>query len=799
MSKTIKNSATCVDTICLSVQNDATHQADFYLGQSAVLDIKLVNATGADIALQGAKLDIFFLSLNVGLPGCRIDLPGWTFSAGAYSLTLKYSGAAAEWDQGDFNALQFQISGVQSSLTQATAGFFQVNFSDLSGQNLPGRLKTPLNLIAAPQPGNASLDLSLGLADGGIIYVSQPSGSLVTNRLVLNVINQGAQPLFSGTPGQQGQPQIAVSFVYGTTPGALAPDADKNAPQSGSAWDISGKVSAGQGNDWAVTNPSASGSATDPVWLLTPAPTNSRLIGTGDSAAVQFEFDQIISQTQPGVTLMYVQLSGFKKDDNTLYNDQLFVLPVTKENLPLPGLIRFSSEINEVEVHSSSQKVRIPLKWCMTGVSKINLHFHSDDMPGLNIQDKCISYLGVQPALQYGQYTLEFQGIANAGSLLVTCKAYNDANDCDTPLPQNSLSVLQFTVDLDFPPLVTAYTGEVQADGSLKLQWTTDGATSVMLKGTGMIYGPNVGTTIDNPEFPLLNNDYYSLVAKGPRKDSAACLFKFPKFGSFGSIAGVGRPATNVVISPKGDHVFVGIAPDKVSVIKTGSGLSFNVLSPAIGVETDFSSIAVSSDGDYLFVTNPDANTVSVFDIGNGPPFKVLSPAIRVGGCPMGIAVSPKGDYVFVCTPNDSTVSVIDVKNGPPFAVLSPAIPVGSGSTKIAMSPKGDYVFVTNDSTVSVIDIRNGPPFKVLSPAIDAGCDPGSIAVSPKDDHVFVANSDGNTNVNSVTVIDIRNGPPLRSCRRRSLLQVAPGVLPLLRRRICLYGQLFGRHGVDGH
>ncbi len=73
-------------------------------------------------------------------------------------------------------------------------------------------------------------------------------------------------------------------------------------------------------------------------------------------------------------------------------------------------------------------------------------------------------------------------------------------------------------------------------------------------------------------------------------------------------------------------------------------------------------SIAVSSDGDYLFVTNPDANTVSVVDIGNGPPFKVLSPAIRVGGCPMGIAVSPKGDYVFVCTPNDSTVSVIDVK-----------------------------------------------------------------------------------------------------------------------------------------
>ncbi len=145
----------------------------------------------------------------------------------------------------------------------------------------------------------------------------------------------------------------------------------------------------------------------------------------------------------------------------------------------------------------------------------------------LNIQDKCISYLGVQPALQYDQYTLEFSGHCKRRNLLVTCKAYNDANDCDTPLPQSSLSVLQFTVDIDFPPLVTAYTGEVQADGSLKLQWTTDGATSVMLKGTGMIYGPNVGTTIDNPEFPLLNNDYYSLVAKGLARTALPVFLSF--------------------------------------------------------------------------------------------------------------------------------------------------------------------------------------------------------------------------------------------------------------------------------
>ncbi len=204
---------------------------------------------------------------------------------------------------------------MQSSLTQATAGFSRSIFSDLSGQNPPGRLKTPLNLIAAPQPGNASLDLSLGLADGGIIYVSQPSGSLVTNRLVLNVINQGAQPLFSGTPGQQGQPQIAVSFVYGTTPGALAPDVDKNAPQSGSAWNISGKVSAGQGNDWAVTNPSASGAATD-LGVAADARTDQQPADRhGHMPSCSLNLTRSFRRHSPA-TLMYVQLTGFKKDNN---------------------------------------------------------------------------------------------------------------------------------------------------------------------------------------------------------------------------------------------------------------------------------------------------------------------------------------------------------------------------------------------------------------------------------------------------------------------------------------------------
>lgn len=757
MSKTLKDSATCSDTICMDLSNDATQQASFYIGQAAVLDIRLVNATGADLPLQDVKLDIFFLSLDVNLANCKIDLPGWTHSAGAYSLTLAYDGPAANWGQGAFNALAFQITGVQSSLTQATSGFFQITFSGLTGQNVPGRLKTPLDLIAAPQPGNADLDISLHLDGGGIVYVSQPNGSLISNRLFLNVVNDDkVNPLFRGKAGQQGNPQITVSFVYGSTPGALAPDSDKSNPQLGSAWNIKGKISVSEGNDWGATNPDSSGSAEDPVWLLTPGQTNVHLIGTGDAAAVQFEFDEVISQTQPGVTSMYVLFSGFKQDDNTKYNDKQFVLAISKQFLPAPGLLRFSTPSTKISVGSSSQQISIPLSWSMTGVSKIVLQSSSPDIPNLNIPDITVPYPSPQPLLQYDGTAIQFSGVVHSGSLVVTCTAY-DANG-------NTINDLQQVITIDFPPVVTVYTGDIQADGSLLLKWQTEGATGVTIAclPSPEPWGPNNLTnqvTLQSPQWPLLHNEYYALTADGPNATSAPCVFGMcRKFELPPSQIDIGNTMT-VVFTPNGDYAFV-VDLAGVLVIPIGSGLPFPAPSQTIPTGYLPMAAAFTPDGNYAFVVNTFGG-VSVIPTEGGPPFSALPQTIPVGPSPKAIAISPNGDYAFVPNYGDGTVSVIPIGGGPPFSALPQTIPVGNGPTAVAFTPKGDYAFVVNfiDSTVSVIVIGSGPPFSVLPQTIPVGDNPSAIAISPNGDYAYVTNVAVNGDY-TVSLIPIEGGPP---------------------------------------
>ncbi len=589
--------------------------------------------------------------------------------------------------------------------------------------------------------------------------MSQPNGSLVTNRLLLNVINQGAQPLFSGTAGQQGQPQIAVSFVYGTTPGALAPDADKSAPQSGSAWNISGKVSAGQGNDWAVTNPSASGAATDPVWLLTPSPTNSPLIGTGQHAVVQFEFDQIISQTQPGVTLMYVQLSGFKKDDNTLYNDQLFVLAITKEPLPSPGLIRFSSMVSEVSISRSSQQVQFPLQWSMTGVSKVKLSFYSDDIPGLTLPDVHIPYPSPQPALQFGQYALDFQGVAHSGSLLITCSAY-DAND-------NFLNDLQQTVNIDFPPVVTSYTGEIQLDGSLLLQWTTEGATAVTILSN--LYASNGQAVISPaPAPPLLNNVYYALTANGPNENSQPVVFSKGKKFAWLDTAVALTGAYGAIVSPDGNYVFAtNINDSNLWVVQVNANPPYQLLSETIPVGDTPCALGIAKRRQYLFVLAGQQQTVmSVIDTSKAPSFPILQTVQLDSNFSSDgtFQVSPDERFIFLGDQNSSALTVIQIDSNPPFRILDPIGGVGSNNCGMGLSAAGRYLLVANlgNHAVYVIDIQNAPNFSLVQTFTPESFYPMAMASVPGGEQVFFSNSLAPSQF-TVLMLDVSGDPPFQN------------------------------------
>src|SRR5262249_47336007 len=137
------------------------------------------------------------------------------------------------------------------------------------------------------------------------------------------------------------------------------------------------------------------------------------------------------------------------------------------------GLIRFTSGVRKVTVHSSKDPVSIPLRWAMTGVSKITLDFDFVPAQGINLNSFQRNYMDDQPPLQHDSYQLVFSQMQQSGMLIVTCTA--------NPVDNSDPSDLQQTIVLDFPPVVTSYTGELQPDGKLLLTWTSQGATKVAL------------------------------------------------------------------------------------------------------------------------------------------------------------------------------------------------------------------------------------------------------------------------------------------------------------------------------
>ena len=380
------------DPFGLAVTNAATGDSILRAGVAASLTIEIVNNTGADIALasdaDAAELGVYlpspgFFTLDE-LRAITVTANGWTARLDPPSLAIIITRAeAGTWTSGQ--ALTFALAGVTSSgLGTGTVTILPANLGD----EAPLSMQAPLAVASPRKLGNLQLAdvLQVTLDSQGSVLRSASSADPLSNTLYLTLKNTSPAPLATGTT-RYGTPQVFVSFVYGNTSGSLAPDDFDPAtgPQPGSAWNITAGITSAQ-LPWTAANPRHDSQDHDPRWTLAPSRSNLPLLGPADSdeANVTFSFSNVVSVTPAGHTQMLVLCTGFARDDQTSYDDHLFVLDIVKLDAPpTRGLLSFFGPDPVIPVTDPTSRVTIPLRWSMFNVASIQLLSSSPAVPPL--------------------------------------------------------------------------------------------------------------------------------------------------------------------------------------------------------------------------------------------------------------------------------------------------------------------------------------------------------------------------------------------------------------------------------
>lgn len=441
--------------INLSVLNPQGQPVIYNNSAPVSLQVSMTNNIGSDITFNtGTSASVLkvFLPYAISLQelqAMNITLDGWEFSVNATDicLMLTCTNNANTWANG--TALSFAITGVATQAS-AQSGFAQVNFIHFP-TGTPAQVTAPLAISKPAVPGNGDLTkvLELSLDNQGLIIVS-PTGDPLQNTLFLNIKNTGSTPLYNGTNMWSGSPQITASFVYGNGTGSLAPDdKSQSGPGSGSAWNIvAGQPYQQPQNLWNVTNPSPGSGAAHPQWILAPSNLNQGIIGIGANANVTFSFSDIISFTPPGHTQIMLQFTGFMKDDNTPYDDAVFVLDIVKQNAPATrGLFSFFSQTAIYNVDQPTTAISIPLRWAMFDVASVNV---ITSFPGIN--PFTVNYPNPQP-IAYDEHVINIPGVTQSTAVTITIQAYSGSG--------GFLNSMQFTVFIQANMFVDPRDGKV--------------------------------------------------------------------------------------------------------------------------------------------------------------------------------------------------------------------------------------------------------------------------------------------------------------------------------------------------
>jgi 6-phosphogluconolactonase len=227
-----------------------------------------------------------------------------------------------------------------------------------------------------------------------------------------------------------------------------------------------------------------------------------------------------------------------------------------------------------------------------------------------------------------------------------------------------------------------------------------------------------------------------------------------------GTFGGVGTTAILYVTNSGSNNVSgYGInATSGVLAAIPGSPFS-NVSGP--------SSLAVSSNGFFAYVTNSRANTVTAFRVSTEGAL-LLVPSTQanpnpapVDAAPGALAIAPDTKHLYVASGSADTVTAFNIEAAGALTVIPPSggntnpVPViGSDPSSMAISQSGKFLYVANSGSNDVTAFSIGVTGLVspiassgasTNPLSTGGTAPKGIAVSPDGSFLYVANSGSHT------------------------------------------------------
>lgn len=225
----------------------------------------------------------------------------------------------------------------------------------------------------------------------------------------------------------------------------------------------------------------------------------------------------------------------------------------------------------------------------------------------------------------------------------------------------------------------------------------------------------------------------------------------------------VGSNPSGLAITPNGQYVYVtNINDNTVSIVSTTTNKVVQTIS---GFNQPYT-VSINPAGTKAYVTNsaPTATTVSVIDIATN----IISATIAgFNGGPSGMAITPDGLFGYVNNYGDphnfaqrgTTVQKVNLTTN---TVVAPAITVGNYPAAVTMHPSGNYVYVANyntgtvgNDTVSVISTGSD----TVVATITGFFGPYQIAINPAGTYAYVTNYGNNFNADdygtTVSVIDV--------------------------------------------